>query len=111
VAAMFIDIAFGAPIYERLRAHGFSNVHEVNFGLTHTADRSKANMRGYMWDRLKDWRLKGAIPDDEKPAMDLAGSRIQAQAENRMRRKMAHLRKCRLLILDEIGYLSLRLPI
>jgi DNA replication protein DnaC len=29
---------------------------------------------------------------------------LQAQAENRMRRKMTHLRKCRLLILDEIGY-------
>jgi DNA replication protein DnaC len=32
---------------------------------------------------------------------------VQAQAENRMRRKMAHLRKCRLLILDEIGYRTL----
>ena len=29
---------------------------------------------------------------------------VQAQAENRMSRKLTHLRKCRLLILDEIGY-------
>jgi hypothetical protein len=36
-------------------------------------DRSKANMRVYMWDRLKDWLLKGAIETDEKMAMDLAG--------------------------------------
>jgi hypothetical protein len=32
VAALFIDSAFGAPIYERLRSLGFSNVFEVNFG-------------------------------------------------------------------------------
>jgi len=38
---------------------------------------------------------------------DLLDRLVQAQAENRMRRKMAHLRKCRLLILDEIGYRSL----
>jgi DNA replication protein DnaC len=38
---------------------------------------------------------------------DLLDRLAQAQAENRMRRKMAHLRKCRLLILDEIGYRNL----
>ena len=38
---------------------------------------------------------------------DLLDRLVQAQAENRMRRKMAHLRKCRLLILDEIGYRNL----
>jgi DNA replication protein DnaC len=31
----------------------------------------------------------------------------QVPAENRLRRKMSHLRKCRLLMLDEIGYQSL----
>src|SRR4249920_592695 len=59
VAAMFLDMAFGSPIYERLRALGFNNVHEVNFGLTHTPDRAEANMRAYMWDLMKDWLLKG----------------------------------------------------
>jgi hypothetical protein len=73
VAAMFIDMAFGSPIYERLRALGHSNVFEVNFGLTHTPDRAKANMRAYMWDRMKDWLLTGAIETDEKMATDLAG--------------------------------------
>ena len=73
VAAMFIDMAFGSPIYERLRALGFNNVFEVNFGLTHTPDRAKANMRAYMWDRMKDWLLTGAIETDEKMATDLAG--------------------------------------
>jgi IstB-like ATP binding protein len=38
---------------------------------------------------------------------DLLDRLVQAQAENRMRKKLAHLRKCRLLVLDEIGYRSL----
>jgi hypothetical protein len=73
VAAMFIDMAFGAPIYERMRALGFNNVFEPNFGLVHTPDRTKANMRAYMWDKMKDWLLHGAIETDEKMAADLAG--------------------------------------
>jgi hypothetical protein len=73
VSAMFIDMAFGSPIYERLRAPGFKNVFETNFGLIHTPDRSKANMRAYMWDKMKDWLLHGAIETDEETAMDLVG--------------------------------------
>ena len=45
----------------------------MNFGLTHTPDRAKANMRAYMWGEMKDWLLTGAIETDEKMAMDLAG--------------------------------------
>ena len=48
VAAMFLDMAFGSPIYERLRALGFYNLFEVNFGLTHSPDRATANMQAYM---------------------------------------------------------------
>ena len=84
VAAMFIDMAFGSPIYERLRALGFSNVHETNFGFTQTPDRSKANMRAYMWDQMKDWLLHGAIPDDEKLALDLAGPGYGINRSNRL---------------------------
>jgi hypothetical protein len=45
---------------------GFNNVFETNFGLVHAPDRTKANMRAYMWDKLKDWLLHGAIEADEK---------------------------------------------
>jgi hypothetical protein len=48
VTAMFIDMAFGSPIYERLRALGFNNVFETNFGLVQTPDRTKANMRAFI---------------------------------------------------------------
>jgi hypothetical protein len=73
VTAMFIDMAFGSPIYERLRALGFNNVFETNFGLVRTPDHTKANMRAYMWDKMKDWLLHSAIEADEKMAADLAG--------------------------------------
>jgi hypothetical protein len=84
VAAMFIDIAFGAAIYERLRALGFSNVFEVDFGLTHTPDRAKANMRAYMWDRMKDWLLKGAIEADEKLMLDLSSPGYGINRSNKL---------------------------
>lgn len=41
---------------------------------------------------------------------DLLERLVQAQAENRMHKKMAPLRQCRLLILDEIGYRILDQP-
>jgi hypothetical protein len=39
VTAMFIDMAFGSPIYERLRALGFNNVFETNFCRLQTENR------------------------------------------------------------------------
>ena len=65
-------MAFGSPIYERLRALEYNNVFETNFGLVHTADRTKANMQAYMWDKMKDWLLHGAIETDETMAADQA---------------------------------------
>ena len=56
-----------------LRALGFNNVFETNFGLVHTPDLTKANMRAFMWDKMKDWLLHGAIETDEKMAAGLAG--------------------------------------
>jgi hypothetical protein len=80
VAAMFIDMAFGT-IYERLRALGFNNVFETNFGLVHTPDRTKTNMRAYMWDKMKGWLLHGAIEADETMVADPVGTGISHQPE------------------------------
>jgi hypothetical protein len=71
VAAMFVDSAFGAPVVERLHALGYQNVHEISFG-SPSPDRHQANMRAYMWFRMKEWLMKGAIPDDERVAGQLA---------------------------------------
>jgi hypothetical protein len=67
-----VDSAFGAPVVERLHALGFRNVHEISFGGP-SRDRHQANMRAYMWFRLKEWLGKGAIPDEEGLANQLAG--------------------------------------
>lgn len=64
VAAMFIDFAFGAAIVERLHAMGYTQVFEVNFGAD-APDSHMANMRAMMWNKLKDWLLRGAIPKDD----------------------------------------------
>jgi hypothetical protein len=65
IAAMFVDSAFGAVIVSRLRALGFTNVHEVNFGAT-SPDPHYLNMRAYMWAKTKEWLLLGALPKDEQ---------------------------------------------
>jgi len=71
VAAMFIDSAFGAPYVERLKSMGHRNVHEVRFGST-SPDRHQANLRAYMWGRLKEWLGNALIdPKDVKLETDL----------------------------------------
>ena len=64
ITAMFVDTAFGAPIVATLRMMGFKNVYEVAFGGS-SPDEHFANLRAYMYGKLKDWLLQGAIPDDE----------------------------------------------
>ena len=71
VAAMFVDSAFGAPIVERLRSLGFHQVHEISFGGP-SPDPHQANMRAYMWFRLKEYLGKGAIPNDDRLANQLS---------------------------------------
>ena len=64
VSMLFVDSAYGAPYVERLKAMGHSNVVEINFGGP-SPDRHEANMRAYMWRRMKDWLELGAIPADD----------------------------------------------
>lgn len=64
VSMLFVDSAFGSPYVERLRAMGYDNVVEVNFGGP-SPDRHQANMRAYMWHRMKEWLERGAIPDND----------------------------------------------
>jgi hypothetical protein len=64
VSMLFVDSAFGAPYVERLKTMGHDNVIEVNFGGP-SPDRHQANMRAYMWHRLKEWLDRGAIPADD----------------------------------------------
>jgi hypothetical protein len=70
IAAMFIDSAFGAAIAVRLKALGFQNVFEVNFGAA-SPDRHSLNMRAYMWAKAKEWLLLGGLPKDESLCQQL----------------------------------------
>ena len=71
VAMLFIDTAFGAPYAERLHQMGFKHVVEINFGAK-AIDPHQANQRAYMWNRMKDWLVSGAIdPTDTKLELDL----------------------------------------
>jgi hypothetical protein len=72
ISAMFIDSAFGAAVVERLHVLGFDQVIEINFGAP-GPDRHAANQRAYMWNRMKDWLLSGAIPRDVELETDLGG--------------------------------------
>lgn len=72
VAMMFVDSAYGAPYVERLKSMGFTNVQEVNFG-ANSPDRHQANMRAYMWNKLRDWLEHGAIVGDTVLENDLTG--------------------------------------
>jgi hypothetical protein len=71
VAVMFIDSAFGAPYVERLHVMGYKNVQEVRFG-SESLDVHQANLRAYMWAKMKEWLSHGAIdPKDQKLETDL----------------------------------------
>src|SRR5579883_393290 len=77
IAAMFIDSAFGAPVYERLKALGFDQVFEINFGAP-SPDKHQKNMRAYMWDRMKDWLPTGMIDrNDDRLAIELCAPGAQ----------------------------------
>ncbi len=64
LSALFVDSAFGAPIVERLKGLGFTNVYEVNFGGA-SPDPHCLNMRAYMWMKAKEHCLLGSVPDEE----------------------------------------------
>ena len=98
ITAMFIDSAFGAPIYERLRALGYHNVFEIAFG-DPSPDKHYANMRAFMWDRMKDWLARGMIdPTDERLSIDLTApgykinrsSQLVIEAKEEVIKRLGH---------------------
>lgn len=72
VAHMFVDAALGGPVVNRLHQLGFKNVSEINFG-SQSPDPHQANMRAFMWQKLKDWLLRGAISGEQRLETDLTG--------------------------------------
>ena len=62
IQVMAVDATgIGGPVGDRLRQMGWANVFDVQFG-GDSPDRQFANMRGYMWGRVREWLSIGAIP-------------------------------------------------
>ncbi len=76
VAMVFVDAtggSVGGPIADRLRQLGHRNVVDVQFG-GQSPDATIANMRAYMWSKMRDWlRAGGAINATAALEMDLTG--------------------------------------
>jgi hypothetical protein len=76
IQALFVDAtggSIGGPIADRLRQLGFKHVYDVQFG-GESPDRKYANMRAYLWGRLRDWLdAGGAIEESPELETDLTG--------------------------------------
>jgi len=71
VHTLFIDgTAIGGPICDRLKQLGHTNIVEVQFG-AQAPDPKCANMRSWMWAKLRDWLAHGAIDADPRLETDL----------------------------------------
>lgn len=83
LTALFVDSAFGAPIAERLRGMGFTNVYEVSAGGESPDPKHCLNMRAYMWMKAKEHLLLGSIPNDEelKAQLRLPGYHINSSSK------------------------------
>lgn len=71
VHTLFVDAtggSIGGPIADRLRQLGHQNVVDVGFG-NESPQPKYANMRAYMWGKLRDWLPRGAI--DASPALEI----------------------------------------
>ena len=83
--AVFLDAtggSVGGPIGDRLRQLGFKVI-DVQFG-GQPPDARCANMRAYMWQRLKDWLPSGAIDKSIGLEMDLCGPGYHADRQDRL---------------------------
>jgi hypothetical protein len=73
VHTLFVDATgIGGPIADRLRQMGYRNVVDVQFG-AESPDAQCANMRAFMWRKLREWLKIGALPSDPRLEQDLTG--------------------------------------
>lgn len=87
VHTLFVDAtggSVGGPIGDRLRQLGHSNVVDVGFS-EKSPDPQYANMRAYMWARMREWlRNRGAIDKSADLEVDLTGPGYGADKLDRL---------------------------
>ena len=85
VAMLFLDSAgIAGPIGARLRAMGYTNVQEVNFGAD-SPDRKFAYYRDYMWGQMREWLATGAIDSHPELEIDLGGPSVVPDVRQRVK--------------------------
>jgi len=84
VAMLFLDSAgIAGAVGTRLRALGFDNICEVNFGAD-SPDQKARYFRDFMWMKLRDWLLTGAIDSDPRLETDLTGPGLREDLKQRI---------------------------
>lgn len=84
VHTMFIDSAgISGAVGSKLWDLGYKNVIEINFGAD-SPDPKYRNMRAYMWGKMKDWLLTGAIDDNPRLECDLGAPGYELDAKVRI---------------------------
>ena len=84
VKMMFVDgTGIGGPIVDRLKQLGHTNVMEVQFGAKAT-DGKYANMRSYMWGKMRGWLVHGTIDDDTRSEQDMTGPGYEHDKQDRI---------------------------
>ena len=78
VAHMFVDSAgIAGPVVARLWQLGHKNVSEINFAAD-SPDPKQANMRAYMWTKLKEWLPHGAIDNAHRGGVNCDHCQLEA---------------------------------
>jgi hypothetical protein len=82
--AFFFDgTGVGGPVGDRISQLGFV-VQEIQFG-SKAPDPRCANMRSYMWVKMRDWlRAGGSIDEDPVLEMDLTGPEYHHNAKDQL---------------------------
>jgi hypothetical protein len=104
IHTMFIDSAgISGAVGARLRQLGHKNVIEVNFGAD-SPDQKYAYMRDFMWSKMKEWLISGAIDKDSQLETDLSApgytldNRVRVKLESKKdikKRGIDSPRRCR----------------
>lgn len=84
--AVFVDDGgVGGGVVDRLHQLGHDIVYGVNFGGKADANRTgekAANKRSEMWLTARDWLSRGAIPQDDRLALELTAPLFKYDAQN-----------------------------
>lgn len=86
IRALFVDAtggSVGGPVADRLRQLGFAQVYDVQFG-GDSPDPRLANMRAYMWSRMRDWLGSGSIDASPDLEIDLVGPSYHHDKSDRL---------------------------